>query len=171
MRQEREIIKDALFDIFTGIIAQAGEQIPVIFEEDAGTRPKAPFLAIQLRTAVGVGSLNFSNRVELDAGHPDGYEEVSQPIRRSMTCHGFGKRSLDMLGYIKTQLETDVWADALLQYHLVIPRTFDVVETARDMSVVTEIQGSFDFDLTYIRVSITSPGYIEHVIWNYETEI
>jgi hypothetical protein len=172
--QERQYIKDNLYDVFATILADQGlTEIPVIFEDQNGPRPKAPFVSLQFRSTVGLGTtLNFS-RIKLpltEAGKADtaddGIQTASQPIRRNMTCYGFGEPAMDILETIKNQLQMDEWVDELRRRHLVIPQMMEVIEAPKIIDAVMETSAVFDFDLTYIRVTETVPGWIKDVELN-----
>jgi hypothetical protein len=168
--QERQYIKDNLYDVFAAILADQGlANIPVIYEDQNGIRPKAPFISLQFRSTVGLGAtLNFS-RIKLpmeDGAADDGIQTVTQPMRRNMTCYGFGESAMDILEEIKNQLQLDIWMDELRRRHLVVPQMMEVIEGPKIIDVVTEASASFDFDLTYIRVTKTSPGWIEYLELN-----
>ena len=165
MIEERLYIKNNLYDVFTAILeAQKIIGVPVVQENSEGPRPKAPFLTIEFRSTVGLGSINFS-KVKIEPGN-DGIQRMSQPQRRNMTLHGFGERAVDVLETLKTQLAADEWADELYRRHLVIPQVFETLETPHGIETTRENAASFDFDLTYTRVVETTPGYIEHAELN-----
>jgi hypothetical protein len=56
----------------------------------------------------------------------------------------------------------DIWVDKLRKRNLVIPQTMETLESPQSFETTRENGASFDFDLTYIRVIETDPGYIEH---------
>jgi hypothetical protein len=174
MINEREYIKENLYDVFTAILANNGYSIPVIYENQSGVRPAAPFLSIGFGPTVGLGTtLNFS-RVKLPVTdgvqdlESDGVQKASQPIRRTMTCYGFGEAAQDVLEVLRTMLQIDEWIDELRRRNLVIPQVMEVIPTYQDISVVRETAARFDFDLTYNRVTETVPGWIEDVELNPE---
>jgi hypothetical protein len=160
MITEREYIKDNLHDFFIELLmAQGITDIPLIYDNENGVRPKAPFLMLGFRSTVSSG-MPYYSRVSL----ADGTETqcISQHTRRNMTMYGFGERAIDVLETIKGQLNADIWVDKLRKRNLVIPQTMETLESPQSFETTRENGASFDFDLTYIRVIETDPGYIEH---------
>jgi hypothetical protein len=161
MIAERQYIKENLYDFFTALLAAQGiVDIPFIYDNENGPRPKAPFLMLEFRSTVNPGMPDYS-RVRLAGGTETQY--ITQHTRRNMTMYGFGERAIDVLETIKSQLNADIWADELRKRNLVIPQTMETVESPQAFETVRENGASFDFDLTYIRVIETDPGYIENV--------
>jgi len=159
MIAERQSIKDSLYDYFTEILQDQGiTDIPLIYGNENGPRPDAPFLMLMFRSTVTPGMPDYSD-VDISAGNET--QRVTQHTRRSMTMYGFGERAIDVLETIKCQLNIDVWVDRLRSMNLVIPQTMDTIESPRAFDTMEEDGASFDFDLTYLRVVETSPGYIE----------
>jgi hypothetical protein len=161
MITERQYIKDNLYDVFTALLeAQDIKDIPIIYDNENGPRPKAPFLMIFFRSTVNTGMPDYS-RVKLEDGAE--VQHLTQHTRRNMTMYGFGERAIDVLETIKSQLNADIWADRLRKRNLVIPQTMETVESPQVFETSRENGASFDFDLTYLRVIETDPGYIETV--------
>jgi len=153
--EERQYIKDNLYDFFTELLkAQGIEDVPLIYASQNGTRPPAPFLMLMFRSTVTPGTPNFS-------GVNEGVQRVTQHTRRNMTMYGFGERAIDVLETIKSQLNIDEWVDKLRSRNLVIPQTMETIESPQGFDTAQENGASFDFDLTYLRVIETEPGYIE----------
>jgi hypothetical protein len=161
MITERQYIKDNLYDFFAELLtAQGITDIPLIYDNENGTRPKAPFLMLGFRSTVSPGMPDYS-KVNLADGTET--QRVTQHTRRNMTMYGFGERAIDALETIKSQLNVDTWVDELRKRSLVIPQTMETVESPQAFETSRENGASFDFDLTYIRVVETDPGYIEDV--------
>jgi hypothetical protein len=90
-------------------------------------------------------------------------QRITQHTRRNMTMYGFGERAIDVLETVKSQLNADIWVDKLRKRNLVIPQTMETLESPQAFETTRENGASFDFDLTYLRVIETDPGYIETV--------
>ncbi|GHV79127.1 hypothetical protein AGMMS49944_09180 [Spirochaetia bacterium] len=169
MINERQYLKDNLYDVFAAILEEEGCALQIIFEDQNGTRPPAPFLSIKFGPTVGQGATMNFTRVKLPVTDgvadtdADGVQTASQPFRRTMTCYGFGEAAQDVLETLRAQLQIDKWVDELKRRHLVIPQVMEAIPTYSEIDVVRETAGGFDFDLTYIRVIETVPGWIEDV--------
>jgi hypothetical protein len=158
---ERQYIKDNLHDFFTELLeAQGIADIPLIYDNENGPRPASPFLMLSFRSTVSPGMPDYS-KVSLEDGMET--QSVTQHTRRNMTLYGFGERAIDILETIKSQLNADIWIDKLRALNLVIPQTMETIESPQAFETSRESGASFDFDLTYIRVIETDPGYIEDV--------
>jgi len=163
MISERQYIKDNLYDFFEELLLAQGitdKDIPIIYSNQNGLRPKAPFLMIDFRSTVMPGTPDFS---KVSVGDEKDVQRITQHVRRNMTMYGFGERAIDTLETIKTMLNVDLWVDKLRERYLTIPQTFETIESPQSMDTVRENGASFDFDLTYIRVIETDPGYIDDV--------
>ena len=162
MIEERKYIKDTLYDFFVEILTDQGvADIPLIYDNENGTRPKAPFLLLSFRSTVTPGMPNFS-KVEVLKDETN-IQQMTQYVRRNMTMYGFGERAIDVLETIKCQLNVDTWVDNLRQKNLVIPQTMETIESPQAFETSRENGASFDFDLTYLRVTETSPGFVTDV--------
>jgi hypothetical protein len=159
--QEREYIENSLYQVFTAMLQGQGiNNIPVIHDNDEGIRPKPPFLAIEFRISVTPGQPNFS-KVDLDGGGE--VQIIRQFVRRSLTLHGFGKKAIEVLETIRFLLFVDQWVDELKRRKLVVPQIFEIMDTPSNIDNARENAASFDFDLTYMRVTEIEPSYIEDV--------
>jgi len=161
MITERQYIKDNLYDFFEELLqAQGIVDVPIIYGNENGPRPKAPLLVLEFRSTVSPGMPDYS-RVNLENG--EGTQKITQHTRRNMTMYGFGERAIDVLETIKSQLNADIWVDKLRNRNLVIPQTMETLENPQSFETTRENGASFDFDLTYLRVIETNPGYVEDV--------
>jgi hypothetical protein len=161
MITERQYIKDNLYDFFIELLtAQGITDIPIIYDNENGPRPKAPFLMLEFRSAVNLGMPDYS---KVNLADEMESQRITQHTRRNMTMYGFGERAIDVLEIIKGQLNADIWTDKLRKRNLVIPQTMETLESPQVFEISRENGASFDFDLTYIRVIETDPGYIEDV--------
>ena len=159
MITERQYIKDNLYDFFDELLqAQGIADIPLIWGNENGPRPNAPFLMLEFRSTVSPGMPDYS---KVNASDGEEVQRITQHTRRNMTMYGFGERAIDVLETIKSQLNTSVWVDKLRSRNLVIPQTMETLEMPEAFETVRENGASFDFDLTYLRVIETSPGYID----------
>jgi hypothetical protein len=163
MIEERQYIKDNLYDFFAELLTALGSDIPLIYDNENGPRPKAPFLMLSFRSTVTPGMPDYG-KVNLADGTET--QRVTQHTRRNMTMYGFGERAIDVLEKIKSQLDADIWVDKLRKRNLVIPQTMETLESPQVFETTRENGASFDFDLTYLRVIETSPGYIEDIGFN-----
>jgi hypothetical protein len=161
MITEREYIKDNLYDFFIELLTAIGSGIPLIYDNENGLRPAAPFLMLEFRSTVSPGMPDYSRVILADGTET---QRVTQHTRRNMTMYGFGERAIDVLETIKGQLNADIWVDKLRKRNLVIPQTMETLESPQSFETTRENGASFDFDLTYIRVIETDPGYIEHTV-------
>jgi hypothetical protein len=158
---ERQYIKDNLYEFFTELLeAQGIAGIPLVYDNENGPRLKAPFLMLSFRSTVSPGMPDYS-RVKLADGTERQY--VTQHTRRNMTMYGFGDRAVDVLETVKSRLNADIWVDKLRKRNLVIPQTMETLESPQAFETSRENGASFDFDLTYLRVIETDPGYIKDV--------
>jgi hypothetical protein len=161
MITERQYIKDNLYDFFSELLtAQGVTGIPLIYDNENGTRPKAPFLMLGFRSTVNPGMPDYG---KVSLAHETKIQHITQYTRRNMTMYGFGERAIDVLETIKSQLSADVLVDKLRKRNLVIPQTMETLESPQTFETSRENGASFDFDLTYLRVIETDPGYIEDV--------
>jgi hypothetical protein len=161
MITERQYIKDNLYDVFTALLtAQGISDIPLIYDNENGPRPKAPFLMLEFRSTVSPGMPDYGKVKAADGTET---QRITQHTRRNMTMYGFGERAIDVLETIKSQLNADTWVDELRKRNLVIPQTMETLESPQAFETMRENGASFDFDLTYLRVIETDPGYIENV--------
>ncbi len=161
MITERQYIKDNLWEFFDELLKANGiDDVPLIWSNENEPRPESPFLMLEFRSTVSLGMPDYS-RVSIQNGKES--QRITQNIRRNMTMHGFGERSIDVLETIKSQLNINEWADKLRIRNLVIPQTMETLENSRSSDTAAESGASFDFYLTYIRVVETNPGYIEDV--------
>jgi hypothetical protein len=161
MITERQYIKDNLYDFFTELLtAQGIAGTPLIYDNENGPMPKTPFLMLSFRSTVTTGMPDYS-RVHIKDG-PE-RQHITQHTRRNMTMYGFGESAVDVLETIKGQLNADIWVDKLRKRNLVIPQTMETIESPQAFETSRENGASFDFDLTYLRVIETDPGYIETV--------
>jgi hypothetical protein len=159
MITERQYIKDNLYDFFIELLtAQGITGVPLIYDNENGPRPQAPFLMLEFRSTVTPGMPDYS-KVSLADGTET--QRITQHTRRNMTLYGFGERAIDVLETIKGQINTDIWVDKLRKRNLVIPQTMETLESPQAFETTRENGASFDFDLTYLRVIETDPGYIE----------
>jgi hypothetical protein len=164
MITERQYIKDNLYDFFIELLtAQGITDIPLIFDNENGTRPISPFLMLEFRLTVNPGMPNYS---KISLADETKIQCITQHTRRNMTIYGFGERAIDVLETIKSQLNADIWVDKLRLRNMVIPQTMETLESPQSFETTQENGASFDFDLTYLRVIEINPGYIEEVELN-----
>ena len=163
MIDERKLIKDTLHDFFSEMLKEQGcSDIPLIYDGENGTRPKAPFLMIGFHSTVTPGMPNFG-KVEVAEDGDANLQRMTQYVRRNMIMYGFGERAIDVLETIKCLLCIDTWVDNLRKKNLVIPQTMETIESPQAFETSQENGASFDFDLTYLRVTETSPGFVTDV--------
>jgi len=162
---ERQQIKDAIYDWVAAVVAEEGRTDPVIWDNEDGPRPKPPFISLEFIGTSTPGMPDYS-MVEVDPDNPEdqGVQKVSRFVRRALTMYAFGKGALDLLETIKASYEEDKYIEMLAERGLVIPYALEVRENpAVRGGTDTESSALFEFYVTYIRVKEVSPGWIETV--------
>jgi hypothetical protein len=160
--EERQYIQDALHDWVAAVIAEEKRTDPVIWDNDNGPRPKAPFISLSFIGTSTPGSPNYS-MVEVSEEHPEGIQPISRFVRRSLTMYAFGERAMDLLETIKASLDKDEYITMLSRKGLVIPYTLEVRENPAQYSGTTEEAAMFDFFVTYTRTIVDRPEWIDTV--------
>ena len=161
---ERKRIKNGLYEFFTELLNDQGIfDIPLIYSDENGVRPKSPFMMLEPRSLVSIG-MPEKGMVKIEGGKDT--QRIIQHMRQNMTMHGFGERAVEVLETVKAQLNADIWIDKLRLRGLVIPQTMESFDNSSGFETEYEKGSGFDFDLTYPRITETSPGYIENVELN-----
>jgi hypothetical protein len=155
---ERQYIKDALYEVIAGMVAETGRAYPVIYDNGNGVRPKAPFISLSFLGGCTPGLPSYTG---VDAG--TGKQKLYQYVRKTMTVRAFGEGAAGLLETIKARLFFQRWRDELKRLKLVIPQARGVLEHPETVGTAIENSASFDFDLAYLRVIEEEVGFIETV--------
>jgi hypothetical protein len=158
---ERQYIKEVLYDWISAVVAETGRTDPVIYDNDKGPRPVPPFISLTFTGSSTPGSPNYS-KVVTD-GQSDGVQTITQFVRKAMTMYAFGEGAIDLLETIKASIYRESYIAMLARKHLVIPNALDVTEAPTVRGTVTENSAFFDFWVTYTRVIEDVPGWIGSV--------
>jgi hypothetical protein len=161
---ERQFIKDAVYDWVAAVVAEEGRTDPVIWDNEDGPRLIPPFISLEFTGTSTPGFPDYS-MVEVDPNNPEdeGVQEISRPVRRALTMYAFGQGAFDLLEAIKASHEKDAYIQMLAEKGLVIPYALEVIENPAVLGTDTEVSALFEFYVTYIRVTQDSPGWIETV--------
>ena len=173
MIEERQYIKDALYDWVAAVVAEEGRTDPVVWDNEDGPRPKPPFISLEFTGTSTPGFPDYS-MVNVDPDNPEdqGEQTISRFVRRALTMYAFGKGAFDLLETIKASYEKDAYIQMLAEKGLVIPYALEVIENpAVRGGVDTENSALFEFYVTYTRVIKDSPGWIETVHINPSKDI
>jgi hypothetical protein len=161
---ERQYIKDTLYDLVEAVVRAAGREDEVIWRNDNGTRPVPPFIAIEI---VGGSRRGFpwKSLVKINADNPEdmGEQTIVQPGKKTLTIYGFGEGSFDLLETIRDSVYLEDYKNMLAQKGLVLLNVMDVTGTPAEIDGIRENEPHFDFDVAFNRVFTDRPGWIEHV--------
>jgi hypothetical protein len=158
MIEERQYLKDALYDWITAIMADHERTDEVIWDEGKGVRPKAPFIELQFGTSERPGLPSYS-RVDPENGEQHIYHDVEKTV----TVHGFGEGSFDLLQTILDSIYVTQYKSFLKTKHLVVNKLTDVTEVGNVVDTEMEKRAKFDISVSFIRVTVDRPGWIDHV--------
>jgi hypothetical protein len=161
MISERQYIKEALYDWTAAVVEETGRTDPVVYDNEKGPRPKAPFISLTFTGSSTPGTPNYS-RVKTD-GQDDGVQLIRQFVRKAMTMYAFGESAIDLLETIKASIYREQYIAMLAKKGLVIPNALDVMEGPEVRSTEIENSAFFEFWVTYIRVIEDVPGWIGSV--------
>jgi len=157
MIEERQFLKDALYDWVAAIVADNGRTDEVIWDEGKGVRPRAPFIELQFGGERRNGFPCFS-RVNPE----DGEQCIYHDAARTVTVHGFGEGSFDLLETIYDSISVSKYILLLKEKHLVVNELTSVTEVGSAVDTEMEKRAKFDITVSYIRVTVDRPGWIEH---------
>jgi hypothetical protein len=167
--QERQYIKDSLYDWAAAVVAEEGRTDPVIWDHDDGPRPVAPFISLEFTGGGTPGFPNYGKVVlkKKPDGTPDGKDDgkqlIRQFVRKALTMYAFGEGAIDLLETIKASIYREQYMAMLSRKGLVIPNALDVTESPAVRGTDTENCAFFEFWITYIRVIEDVPGWIGSV--------
>jgi hypothetical protein len=161
---ERQYLKDNLYDWVSAVVQANGRLDEVIWRDDNGPRPVPPFISIEIIGGHRRGT-PWKSQVKFDPQNPDdlGKQIIMQPAKKTLTMHGFGEGSFDLLEAIRDSVYLDEYRTMLSRKGLAITKTFDVIGVGFEMDGVREAQPHFDFVVVFNRVITDKPGWIEHV--------
>ena len=164
MLEERQYIKDAIYDWVRAVVTDEGRTDEVIWDHGNGPRPPLPFISLEIIGTETPGQPDYS-LVEGDPESPlIGKQTIRRFVRRALTMYGFGEEAMDLLETIKASIDKDKYVDLLAEKGLAVSQAFEVTEHPANRSgITTEMAAMFDFHVTYIRVMTDSPGWIETV--------
>lgn len=157
MIAEREYIKEALYDWIAAVVADNGRTDEVIFDNEKGVRPKPPFIAIQF---IGGARPGFPSRTKVDP--ETGEQRILAPSAKTVTLHGIGTGSFDLLQTICDSIFIGKYIFLLKHRNLVVNKITDVTELGNELDTEMENRAKFDVRVTFIRVITNTPGWIEH---------
>lgn len=156
---ERERVETVLHKFLSTCLSDLGYgEIPLIFENENGVRPKPPFLSI------GFGALSALGTIPFFEGKNRGGEESSfQPVERNVTIRGFGKRSEDILTELRELLQFDKYINILRKDKLSLREIDNMTESVNDYSSDYETFFQLDCVLSYTRKTTITNDWIERV--------
>lgn len=156
---EREQIDDILYDFFTLLI---NNEVPIIFENENGVRPLAPFISIGYNAVNFLGTIPYFKERMVKENEKE-YETSIQPVERSCTLRAFGKNSECYLNKIKDLLHFDFYVDELKKKEVVIKNITAINEGSSVLSEDEETFYYMDFTVGYNRITQVENSYIEKV--------
>jgi len=161
--EERQYIKDAIYDWVRAVVTDEGRTDEVIWDHGDGPRPPTPFISLELIGTDTPGQPDYG-MVDITPEKPDGERSISRFVRRALTMYGFGEAAMDLLETVKASIDKDRYVDLLAEKGLAVSQTFEVTEHPANRSgITTEIAAMFDFHVTYKREMTDSPGWVDTV--------
>jgi hypothetical protein len=163
MINERQYLKEALYDWVEAVVKDNGRTDPVIWRDTGGVRPTPPFVSMEILGGSRPGH-PWKSRVKIDPENPEdmGEQTIVQPSKKTVTLYGFGEGAADLLEAIRDSIWMEAYSSMLEQKGLVIQQANDVANIGSEMDGVMENQCHFDFTVAFNRVITDRPGWIEH---------
>jgi hypothetical protein len=161
MIAERKFLKDALYEWIASVVSDNGRTDEVIWDNGKGVRPVPPFIALQFIGGSRPGLPSYGN-VKLD-GSENGEQRIYVPSKKTVTLHGIGEGAFDLLQTICDSIFMNKYISFLKSKNLVINKLSDVTETGNEMDTEMENHAIFDIMVSFMRVVIDRPGWIENV--------
>lgn len=156
MSDQRTEVQDAIYDWIDAVLKENGFDCPVVWDGTGGTRPKPPFISLQM-IGGSRGSFPWKSRVNEGSGE----RTVRYDMRKTVSIHGWGERCMERLDEIADSISAESHRSALRKRGLVVNPITDVTGSAEDRANGTETHGFFDIAVTYIRVVREKSGWIE----------
>jgi hypothetical protein len=155
---EREYLKDCLYDIFKEIIGEP----ELIFEHENGVRPIPPFFSLDFSNIRLLGTTPYSPPSLIEKGDKLVYA-TRQPVERYIILRGFGYTTEDTINSVHSALNLPSVISKLGRKGLVVSRTENVVESYSNYSEDEEVFFYLGFVLSYERIVSEETTYIESV--------
>lgn len=158
MNDERQFLKDALYDWIASVAADCGRTDAVVWDDGKGVRPAPPFIALQF---VGGQRPGFPCYSRVNAETEE--QEIYHDAVKTVTLHAFGEGAFDLLQMICDSIFMSKHKSFLKSKNLVVNKLSDVTELETEVDTEMENRAKFDISVSFIRVSVDAPGWIEHV--------
>ena len=158
MIEERKYLEKTLTEWIEMVIADNGRKDKVIPVHKNGVRPIPPFIALQF---IGGARPGFPSRTRVNPKTEE--QHLYAPSNKTVTLHGIGAGSLDLLQTILDSIFIGKYKSFLRRKKLVVRKLTDVFEIGERVDTVMEIRARFDISVSFIRVVTNKPGWIEHM--------
>ena len=158
MIEERKYLERTLAEWIEMVVADNGRNDKVIPVHKNGVRPIPPFIALQF---IGGARPGFPSRTRVNP--KTGEQHLYAHSEKTVTLHGIGAGSLDLLQTIFDSIFIGKYKSFLRRKKLVVRKLTDVFEIGERVDTVMEIRARFDISVSFIRVVTNKPGWIEHM--------
>ena len=114
-RTQREMVQDALYDWIEAVLAEKNFPCPIVWDGLGGTRPKAPFVSLQMIGGTR-STFPWKSRVDPETGE----RESRFDMRKTVSINGWGERCMERLDEIADSISSE-------KYRLMLRRNGVVV--------------------------------------------
>jgi hypothetical protein len=159
----RKPFRDAVYDWVAAVAADAGTEMPVTWIPDNGPRPEPPFIALSI-AGVRRQGMPWKSGIKTASADDEGEQLVLHDEKYSLTLHGIGHESFDMVAAVYDSIYGEKYRAMLAREGLVIPYAENILDVSTVIDNETEAHEVFDFFITRTRVVIDRPGTIERTI-------
>jgi hypothetical protein len=95
MITKRQYLKNTLYDWIATVVSDNVRTDEVIWDNGRGVRPVPPFIALEFIGGIRPGLPSYGN-VKMD-GRKDGEQCIYMPSKKTVTLHGIGEGTFDLL--------------------------------------------------------------------------
>lgn len=157
-RTQLEAFQDAIYDWIEAALEEKGFSCPIVWDGVGGTRPKAPFVSLQLISTSRSG-FPWKSRADRATGE----RKTLHNMRRTVSVHGWGERCAERLDEIADSISSDKYRRMLRRNGVVVNPITGITTSAEDIANGEETHSFFDIAVTYIRVVKEQTNWIESV--------
>jgi len=156
--EERKYLEETLAEWIEKVVADNGRKDTVIYANKNGVRPPRPFIMLQF-----IGGKRPGSPSRTKVNPKTGEMELYAHSEKTITVHGIGSGSFDLLQTILDSIFIGKYKSFLRKKKLVVRKLTDVNEVGEQGDTEMESRARFDIRVSFIRVVAYKPGWIEHV--------